>query len=42
VRDDSHFEGAITIAPQSCDARRWLRQDPFARIFQHTLLAVDA
>ena len=32
LRDDSHFEGAITVA-HSPDAGAWLREDPFARIF---------
>jgi hypothetical protein len=41
LRDDSHFEGAIAVA-LSTDAQRWLREDPFARIFPRTLLAVDA
>jgi hypothetical protein len=41
LRDDSHFEGAITIA-RSPDEERWLREDPFARIFPCTLLAVEA
>lgn len=41
LRDDSHFEGAITIA-RSPDDERCLREDPFARIFPCTLLAVEA
>jgi hypothetical protein len=41
LRDDSHFEGAITVA-RSTDADWWLREDPFARIFPRRLLAVDA
>ena len=40
LRDDSHFEGAITVA-RSADDERWLREDPFARIFPGTLLAVE-
>jgi hypothetical protein len=41
LRDDSHFEGAITVA-RSADEKRWLRDDPFARIFPGRLLAVEA
>jgi hypothetical protein len=41
LRDDSHFEGAITVAT-SADHERWLADDPFARIFPGRLLAVDA
>jgi hypothetical protein len=41
LRDDSHFEGAITVA-RSADAKRELADDPFARIFPGRLLAVDA
>jgi hypothetical protein len=41
LRDDSHFEGAITVARSAGDKQR-LRDDPFARIFPPTLLAVDA
>jgi hypothetical protein len=41
LRDDSHFEGAITVA-HSPDAGAWLREDPFARIFPAKLLAVQA
>ena len=41
LRDDSHFEGAITFA-DSPAARRWLNDDPFARIFPPKLLAVEA
>lgn len=41
LRDDSHFEGAITVA-RSADRMQWLRDDPFARLFPHSLLAVDA
>jgi hypothetical protein len=41
LRDDSHFEGAISVA-RSSDAKQWLSEDPFASIFPRTLLAVDA
>jgi hypothetical protein len=41
LRDDSHFEGAITLA-RGPNAQRRLRDDPFTRIFPHKLLAVDA
>ena len=41
LRDDSHFEGAITAA-HSPEAGAWLREDPFARIFPAKLLAVQA
>jgi hypothetical protein len=41
LRDDSHFEGAITVA-RSADEQRWLRDDPFARIYPAMLLAVEA
>ena len=41
LRDDSHFEGAITVARSPADKQR-LREDPFARIFPGRLLAVDA
>jgi hypothetical protein len=41
LRDDSHFEGAITVA-RSADAEQRLSEDPFARIFPATLLAVEA
>jgi hypothetical protein len=41
LRDDSHFEGAITVA-RSADEKRRLRQDPFARIFPAMLLEVGA
>jgi len=41
LRDDSHFEGAITVA-RSAAAKWWLREDPFARIFPRKLLAVGA
>ena len=41
LRDDSHFEGAITVV-RSTDAMRWLRDDPFARIFPAMLLSVNA
>jgi hypothetical protein len=41
LRDDSHFEGAITVARSAEDKQR-LRDDPFARIFPSMLLAVEA
>jgi len=41
LRDDSHFEGAITVT-HSAVRRHLLRDDPFARIFPSTLLAVEA
>jgi hypothetical protein len=41
LRDDSHFEGAITVARSPTEKRR-LREDPFARIFPSRLLAVEA
>jgi hypothetical protein len=41
LRDDSHFEGAISVG-RSADGLRWLRDDPFARIYPADLLAVDA
>ena len=40
LRDDSHFEGAITVARSSAEQQR-LREDPFARIFPARLLAVE-
>jgi hypothetical protein len=40
LRDDSHFEGAIAVA-RGPDAKRWLEDDPFARIFPGTLLEVE-
>lgn len=40
LRDDSHFEGAITVARSPTDKHR-LRDDPFARIFPARLLAVE-
>jgi hypothetical protein len=40
LRDDSHFEGAISVA-RSEDGVRWLRDDPFARIFPAMLLAIE-
>ncbi|MBV8219375.1 MAG: hypothetical protein JO325_12990 [Solirubrobacterales bacterium] len=40
LRDDSHFEGAISVA-RSPDAKRWLETDPFARIFPGTFLEVE-
>ena len=41
LRDDSHFEGAITVARSAEDKQR-LPDDPFARIFPSRLLAVEA
>jgi hypothetical protein len=41
LRDDSHFEGAITVARSPAEMHR-LSDDPFARIFPSRLLAVDA
>jgi hypothetical protein len=41
LRDDSHFEGAITVARSAVDKQR-LCHDPFARIFPSRLLAVEA
>ena len=41
LRDNSHFEGAISVA-RSADEMRWLRDDPFARIYPAMLLAVEA
>jgi hypothetical protein len=41
LRDDSHFEGAITVA-RSVAERHRLHEDPFARIFPATVLAVEA
>lgn len=41
LRDDSHFEGAITVAHSAAEKHR-LRDDPFARIFPARLLSVDA
>ena len=41
LRDDSHFEGAITVARSPTEKHR-LGEDPFARIFPATLLAVEA
>jgi hypothetical protein len=41
LRDDSHFEGAITVAHSAVEMRR-LREDPFARIFPSRLLSVEA
>jgi hypothetical protein len=39
LRDDSHFEGAITVA-RGPDAKRQLRDDPFARVLPARLLRV--
>ena len=41
LRDDSHFEGAISVA-RSAHEMRWLADDPFARIYPAMLLAVEA
>jgi hypothetical protein len=41
LRDDSHFEGAITVARSPAERRR-LDDDPFARIFPARLLSVEA
>lgn len=41
LRDDSHFEGSITVAHSTPEKHR-LPDDPFARIFPARLLAVDA
>jgi hypothetical protein len=40
LRDDSHFEGAITIA-RGCAARAKLADDPFACIFPARIVRVD-
>jgi len=40
LRDDSHFEGAITVARSPADKHR-LTDDPFGRIFPARILAVD-
>ena len=41
LRDDSHFEGAITVARSAVELQR-LREDPFVRIFPSRLLWVEA
>jgi hypothetical protein len=41
LRDDSHFEGAISVA-RSADGVRWLRDDPFGRIYPAMLLLIEA
>jgi hypothetical protein len=41
LRDDSHFEGAMTVARSPAEQPR-LSEDPFARIFPSSLLAIDA
>jgi len=41
LRDNSHFEGAISVT-RSADGMRWLRDDPFARIYPAMLLAIEA
>jgi hypothetical protein len=40
LRDDSHFEGAITVARGGQEAR--LPDDPFARVFPARVLRVEA
>jgi hypothetical protein len=40
LRDDSHFEGAITVARSPAETRR-LHDDPFARIFPTRLLLIE-
>lgn len=40
LRDDSHFEGAITVARSPAERRR-LQDDPFARIFPARLLSIE-
>jgi hypothetical protein len=40
LRDDSHFEGAITVTHSAAQEHR-LHDDPFARIFPSRLLAVE-
>jgi hypothetical protein len=40
LRDDSHFEGAITVG-RSPHAKQWLEADPFARIFPRALVEVE-
>jgi hypothetical protein len=39
LRDDSHFEGAITVARTEAEKQRLL-DDPFARVFARRLLEV--
>ena len=41
LRDDSHFEGAITVARSEAERHR-VRDDPFARIFPANLFLVEA
>ena len=41
LRDNSHFEGAITAARGS-DAKSWLQEDPFARVLPARLFHVGA
>lgn len=41
LRDDSHFEGAITVA-RSPNEKQHLSEDPFARIFPSRRLSVAA
>jgi hypothetical protein len=40
LRDDSHFEGAITVARSPAE-RQHLNDDPFARIFPSRLLSIE-
>jgi hypothetical protein len=40
LRDNSHFEGAITVA-RGQDAARLLVDDPFARVFPARILRID-
>lgn len=39
LRDESHFEGSLTVAADGDEAR--LRDDPFARIFAQRVLRVE-
>ena len=41
LRDDSHFEGAITVC-RSPHAEKCFRDDPFARIYPPRVLAIEA
>jgi hypothetical protein len=41
LRDDSHFEGAVTVAHSPAERHR-LHDDPFARIFPSRLLSIEA
>ena len=42
LRDDSHFEGAITVARSPADKHRLTCRHPFGRIFPARILAVDS